>query len=208
VRVVNAAPQAEQIDGGWALGEGPRRALLSYLPAGRDDLEPATALCDAWEPPHALSVPPDGCDALLHTATTVQATPSPNGTYFKDCLGDPLDTIVWRAEAANRTWWKLEVDTWYGGLKRYGVGDRHPAHTDWHPGASRRKLAGVVQLSDPDDYEGGALVVHGPAGQRLEMPKTRGTFITFPGWVVHEVKPVTAGERWSLCWNGWGPPLR
>jgi len=25
---------------------------------------------------------------------------------------------------------------------------------------------------------------------------------------VHEVEPVTSGERWSLIVNGYGPPLR
>jgi predicted 2-oxoglutarate/Fe(II)-dependent dioxygenase YbiX len=40
------------------------------------------------------------------------------------------------------------------------------------------------------------------------MPRTRGTLVVFPGWTVHEVEPVTAGERWALIVNGWGPPLR
>ena len=92
-------------------------------------------------------------------------------------------------------------------MKRYRVGDRHPAHQDLLAGASRRKLAGSVQLSDPDGYEGGDLVVsYGQA--RAAMPKSRGTLVAFPGWTVHEVEPVTRGERWALIVNGWGPPLR
>ncbi len=29
-----------------------------------------------------------------------------------------------------------------------------------------------------------------------------------PGWTLHEVTPIEAGERWSLCVNGWGNRLR
>ena len=28
--------------------------------------------------------------------------------------------------------------------------------------------------------------------------------VSFPAWTVHEVEPVTAGERWALIANGWG----
>lgn len=70
-----------------------------------------------------------------------------------------------------------------------------------------RSVAGIAQPSATEDYEGGALVVHF-AGQRLEVPRTRGTLIALPGWTVNEVEPVTAGERWSLIVNGRGPRLR
>jgi PKHD-type hydroxylase len=76
-----------------------------------------------------------------------------------------------------------------------------------HPGAACRKFAGSVQLSDSEDYDGGDLVMHF-AHHRVAMPRTRGTLVAFPGWTVHEVEPVTAGERWALVVNGWGPPLK
>ncbi len=46
------------------------------------------------------------------------------------------------------------------------------------------------------------------AHHRIPMPRDRGTLVAFPGWTVHEVTPVTAGERWSPCVNGWGARLR
>jgi PKHD-type hydroxylase len=92
-------------------------------------------------------------------------------------------------------------------VKRYAVGERHTAHQDLHAGAAGRKLAGVVQLSEPDDYAGGHLVMSF-AHHRVPMPRARGTLVAFPGWTVHEVTPITRGVRWSLCVNGFGPRLR
>ncbi len=92
-------------------------------------------------------------------------------------------------------------------MKRYRAGERHARHQDLHPGAACRKFSGSVQLSYPDDYSAGGLVMHF-ADHRVAMPRTRGTLIAFPGWTVHEVEPVTSGERWALIVNGWGPPLR
>jgi PKHD-type hydroxylase len=90
------------------------------------------------------------------------------------------------------------------------------AHLDW--GSSRngvqtqaRKLSFTVQLSDPDSYEGGDLVIHDGQEQDPEIVAKRralGSIIVFPSWVLHEVTPVTKGTRRSLV--GWcvGPEFR
>ncbi len=84
--------------------------------------------------------------------------------------------------------------------------------TDWHldmgPDCySVRKLTFTIQLSDPADYEGGEfeiLTFHEP----LALPKTRGTMIVLPAYILHRVKPITAGVRMSLVgWIG-GPHYR
>ena len=68
-----------------------------------------------------------------------------------------------------------------------------------------RKLSFSIQLSDVDDYEGGELVV-GVGHQPQTMDKNIGSVHFFLSDIVHEVKPVTKGERHSLV--GWivGPP--
>ena len=68
-------------------------------------------------------------------------------------------------------------------------------HQDLHAGAAGRKLAGSV------------LVMHF-THHRVAMPRARGTLGAFAGWTLHEVTPVTRGERWALIVNGFGPPLR
>ena len=65
-----------------------------------------------------------------------------------------------------------------------------------------------MQLSGPGDYDGGALCVR-DGRERVSLPRTRGTLTrSRPGWTLHQVEPVTRGERWVLAVAGLGPPLR
>ncbi|MGN6243717.1 MAG: 2OG-Fe(II) oxygenase [Motilibacteraceae bacterium] len=189
-------------------------ALSGWEPRGYalhdplDDDEPPYTVADAWEPPHPLALDALLIDRLLEAAHACRPIPNGNGHYFLPDLDERTRAdVVDRFAEANHAWWELEVAEWDVMVKRYRVGERHVAHQDMHAGAAGRKVAGIAQLSAPEDYEGGALVVHF-AGQRLELPGTRGTLIALPGWTVHEVEPVTAGERWSLIVNGRGPRLR
>lgn len=90
----------------------------------------------------------------------------------------------------------------------YETGHFSDWHLDMGPGRySVRKLTFIIQLSDQDDYEGGELEIltfHEP----VSFPKTRGTIIVLPAYVLHRVKPITAGVRMSLVgWIG-GPHYR
>jgi PKHD-type hydroxylase len=88
-------------------------------------------------------------------------------------------------------------------------------HYDWHEdifwesdNVLDRKLSMVVQLSDPDDYEGGNLEFQWyelPAEQDL---RKRGTIIVFPSFLKHRVTPVTKGIRHSLVSWMEGPRWR
>ncbi|WP_417814279.1 2OG-Fe(II) oxygenase [Thalassospira alkalitolerans] len=86
-------------------------------------------------------------------------------------------------------------------------------HYDWHSdvGASdiarRRKLTLVIQLSEPDQYEGGLLQLN-PGGHIIDAPMERGTAILFPSFVLHRVAPTTAGLRYSLTQWVHGTPFR
>ena len=60
-----------------------------------------------------------------------------------------------------------------------------------------RKLSISIQLTNPEDYEGGELYLYNDDKGNL-MDKTQGTLIIFPSYVLHEVMPVTKGERNSL----------
>jgi PKHD-type hydroxylase len=65
---------------------------------------------------------------------------------------------------------------------------------------SIRKLSISIQLTDPNEYEGGELILYGSEKEDI-MEKEQGALIVFPSFVLHEVKPVTKGERNSLvCW--------
>jgi PKHD-type hydroxylase len=72
---------------------------------------------------------------------------------------------------------------------------------------SNRKLSITVQLSDPDEYEGGELQFM--VNQNIfTAPKDKGTAIIFPSFALHRVTPITKGSRKSIV--GWisGAPYR
>jgi predicted 2-oxoglutarate/Fe(II)-dependent dioxygenase YbiX len=64
-----------------------------------------------------------------------------------------------------------------------------------------RKLSFILQLSDPDDYEGGEVQLMCTNNVTCFAPKTRGTIIIFDSRTSHRVKKVLAGHRKSIV--GW-----
>ena len=64
-----------------------------------------------------------------------------------------------------------------------------------------RKLSFVVQLSDPDDYEGGNLQLLDEHGGSYIAPRQRGTVILFDSRTMHRVQKVKSGIRKSIV--GW-----
>ncbi len=93
-------------------------------------------------------------------------------------------------------------------LTKYSEGDFFDWHLDFGAGEiSARKLSVTVQLSDPDEYEGGDLQFM--INQKIvTAPRTKGTVIVFPSFIMHRVTPITKGTRQSIV--GWvsGPPYR
>ena len=61
-----------------------------------------------------------------------------------------------------------------------------------------RKLSVVVQLSDPEDYEGGNFQIISDDGKSYFVPRQRGTVIVFDSRAQHRVLKVTKGVRKSL----------
>jgi PKHD-type hydroxylase len=70
-----------------------------------------------------------------------------------------------------------------------------------------RKLSFTVQLSDPDSYDGGDLLLH-YQHDPVYGKREKGCINFFPSYTLHEVTPVTKGTRYSLV--GWvlGPKFK
>jgi len=68
-----------------------------------------------------------------------------------------------------------------------------------------RKLSIVIQLSDPDDYEGGNLQLLDESGKSYIAPRKRGTVIVFDSRTQHRVLKVKKGIRKSLVAWAVGP---
>lgn len=85
-------------------------------------------------------------------------------------------------------------------------------HYSWHMDkgnlrSSPRKLSLILQLSDPEEYEGGDLeflIGHEPTPTK----KQKGLVYMFPSYLLHRVTPVTAGTRRSLVVWLAGPKFR
>ena len=86
-------------------------------------------------------------------------------------------------------------------------GGKYGKHVDAGGEMAVRKLSVSIQLTNPDEYEGGELCLYG--GEKPEvMKKTQGTLVMFPSYVLHEVTPVTKGERNSLVLWVTGPAFK
>ena len=87
-------------------------------------------------------------------------------------------------------------------INKYSFTDKHVGlfgrHVDWGPQKpSRRKLTVTLQLSPSANYQGGDLIYYtGP--ESAECKREQSSATVFPSWTLHEVTPLTAGERWSL----------
>lgn len=93
-------------------------------------------------------------------------------------------------------------------LAEYGKGDFFDWHLDFGAGTSSiRKLSLSIQLSNPQDYEGGDLEFR-INNKVVKAPRTPGTAIIFPSFIMHRVTEITKGHRRSIV--GWvaGPPYR
>jgi PKHD-type hydroxylase len=65
-----------------------------------------------------------------------------------------------------------------------------------------RKLSIVVQLTDENEYEGGDLeLILGAGDDTVKMTRKKGKVIMFPSYIIHQVTPITKGQRYSLV--GW-----
>jgi PKHD-type hydroxylase len=80
-------------------------------------------------------------------------------------------------------------------------------HQDFGATGVNRKLSLVLQLSDPNDYEGGSLEIM-TSGNPQAIQKKRGLIVVFPSWTLHQVTPVVKGTRQTLVTWVSGAPFK
>ncbi len=119
--------------------------------------------------------------------------------------------IIKLSSQANNSQWQFDIDDNLENLQ-YGVYKGDGGHYGWHMdvGAgltTRRKISIVIQLSSPEEYEGGELELF-TSKDISRIPKKKGFTILFPSYFMHRVTPVTKGERKSLVLWVTGPPVK
>lgn len=101
---------------------------------------------------------------------------------------------------ANQNMWNFDIWGYQDSFQYtvyYGDGGHYDWHVDLGPGISNRKISCVLQLSDPEEYDGGDLEMN-PGGQVLTIPKGLGVLCFFPSFMLHRVTPLNSGVRKSL----------
>lgn len=180
--------------------------------------------------PHVLpdALSPADCDRLIAavTAQPMKAAGLVRGgsdpalrraeiAWVDDLPGcDWLMPQVMRLVAeANRTSFGFDLTEFGESAQVARYGAERAGHFGWHSDigagtwAARRKLTVVIQLSEPEDYDGGALEIW-PDAAVMTAPRARGLAAIFPSFQLHRVTPVTQGTRWSLTLWSHGPGFR
>lgn len=124
--------------------------------------------------------------------------------------------LLWRfAAQANRNSFQFDIN-YINDIQYAEYHASEGGKYDWHhdvwwnnPQPFDRKISLVIQLSNPEDYEGGEFEF----GQEFpQVPKEvflpRGSVLAFPSFIQHRVTPVTKGMRRSLVSWVEGPKFR
>jgi PKHD-type hydroxylase len=162
------------------------------------------------------------CDRIIALAAAAPTEPGPlyggSEKRVDKALRDVRSSLVARADAP---WLFDRLDALFmAGAEEFGLPVGPVSETVqillyeegghfrmWHSDAgadsgARRLVSMSVELSDPADYQGGALeVVPDLVGRPRTLP--RGGVHLFPSRALHRVAPVTRGKRWALvAWTG------
>jgi PKHD-type hydroxylase len=87
-------------------------------------------------------------------------------------------------------------------LSRYAPGMKYGAHADapFLPlpnGPLRSDVSGTLFIGDPGSYEGGELRIH-IGSEQVTIKGEPGSMFLYPSTTLHEVMPVTQGERLAM----------
>ena len=124
-----------------------------------------------------------------------------------------MDRLIGLVAEANRSAFGFDLSEFAESPQVARYGAEAEGHFGWHsdigdgPVARKRKLTLVVQLSEPGDYEGGALEIM-PDANTISADRAQGAAIVFPAFNLHRVTPVTRGSRHSLTVWAHGPAFR
>lgn len=137
-----------------------------------------------------------GAQALTRKNNQQLAQDSPQAAQLRELVLAAVqrDALFFSA-ALPRKFFNPLFNRYSGDSNHYGahidgavLHSKHPAQ--W----VRSDLSCTLFLSDPGDYEGGELVIREPQGERrVKLPA--GDLVLYPGHTLHEVTPVTRGER-------------
>jgi len=118
--------------------------------------------------------------------------------------GWPHTRILELMQQANEARYKFDISGFMNNdapmIMEYGKGCHYDWHIDVGKNVPNRKLSFTIQLSKPDDYEGGDLEFLGTE-TNTDAFRQQGTCIIFPSFLAHRVSKVKSGTRMAIV--GW-----
>lgn len=150
------------------------------------------------------------CDLLIEHGNRLPLEPADGSWPWIDQARSTTEP-AWASERFVEHATRLNERQWHAGpllmypafvFLRLSPGDWIPPHVDHHDDGWDEVML-MAYLADPDDYEGGELLV---SRQRQPIRPPRGCVIVMPrGWQ-HAVAPVRSGERWTMQRLFYAPP--
>ena len=133
---------------------------------------------------------PEDSPVALEQGRTIEQALAANALYFSAALPARTMSPLFNRYADSETY-GLHVD---------GAARRLPGAQQW----MRTDVSGTLFLCDPEDYDGGELVVVDTYGTH-EVKLPAGDLILYPSTSLHRVEPVTRGER--VCSFFWAQSM-
>jgi len=128
----------------------------------------------------------------------------PKNEHWKWLYEKLMDMAV----QANNSLWNFDLISAPENIQYTEYLEEDEGHYTWHqdigPGdASLRKVSLTVQLSSPEEYEGGELEMWKGGTSVTTAEKGAGVVFIFPSYMMHRVNKVTKGKRRSfVLWVG------
>jgi hypothetical protein len=152
----------------------------------------------------------DLCETISEAMSSIQPYKFPHcGAVTRECPwpSSVLDEIEFLTRAVNNLYWQYDLNqetrSW---LQTYTSGGDYQLHMDGSLGQTR-KLTAVALLTDANSYSGGELVLRAQP-MTYEVPRTQGTVVIFPHWLLHSVSMLRSGSRQTINMGFWGPYFR
>ena len=123
------------------------------------------------------------------------------------------DKLAWAMRQLNGQFYKFDMWGFSEDLQYTTYHEEDEGHYSWHQdlgvsgGGGPRKLSLVLQLTDPDEYEGGDLEIF-TGTTPSPVLKQRGLIAVFPSYQLHRVTPVTKGTRKTIVVWACGPEFK
>ncbi len=178
---------------------------------------------------HTRVFTPEECDEALRELnkyTTAEGVVIENGKVFLDYSLRRCD-VTYAPRTATNDWvhtrleqvmlesnnkyWDFDIIDFSQPIRimSYGEGQHFGSvHQDIGPGKTcYRKLTAILFCSEPDEYEGGELIIYGADFNYREIAQ-KGNVIVFPSYKEHLVTEITSGHRNAIVFRAIGPAIR